>query len=62
LAAKPVYEFLDAPDNIGVNFREGTHGITSEDWSAILDFADQFLMKKGGTRKFDVIPPADKLP
>ena len=62
LAAKPVYDFLGASDNIGVSFRAGTHGMTSEDWSAILDFADQYLLKKGGTRKFDVLPPADQLP
>ena len=62
LGAKPVYEFLDADDNLGMNFREGTHGMTSADWSALLDFADQKLLKKEGTRKFDVIPPADKLP
>lgn len=62
LGAKPVYEFLDAGENLGLNFRSGGHGMTSEDWSALLDFADQNLLKKGGTRKFDVLPPADKLP
>jgi hypothetical protein len=36
--------------------------MTSEDWSALLDFADQKLLKKAGTRKFDIIPPADKIP
>lgn len=62
LSAKPVYAFLNANDNLGVSFREGTHGMTAEDWSALLDFADQYLLKKSGTRKFDVLPPADKLP
>jgi hypothetical protein len=62
LAAKPVYEFLDAEQNLGLNFRPGGHGMTSEDWSALLDFADQYLMKKGGTRKFDVLPPASQTP
>jgi hypothetical protein len=62
LAAKPVYDFLQVPDNLGVSFRAGTHGITSEDWSAILDFADQYLLKKGGTRKFDVLPAASDMP
>jgi len=62
LNAKPVYQFLGADQNLGQNFRAGTHGMTSEDWSALLDFADQFLLKKGGTRKFDVLPPADKTP
>lgn len=62
LGAKPVYEFLDAEQNLGVNFRAGGHGMTAEDWSAVLDFADQYLLKKGGTRKFDVLPPADQTP
>jgi hypothetical protein len=62
LNAKPVYQFLGADQNLGQNFRAGTHGMTAEDWSALLDFADQFLMKKGGTRKFDVLPPADQTP
>jgi hypothetical protein len=62
LAAKPVYAFLKADENVGLNFREGTHGMTSEDWSALMDFADQKLLKKAGTRKFDTIPSADKTP
>jgi hypothetical protein len=61
--AKPVYQFLLGSDqNIGVNFREGTHGMTSDDWSALLDFADQYLLMKGGARTFDQLPPADELP
>ena len=62
VAAKPVYQFLGVDQNLGQSFRAGTHGMTSEDWSALLDFADQFLLKKAGTRKFDVLPPADKTP
>jgi hypothetical protein len=62
LSAKPVYDFLGVPDNLGIHFRPGTHGITAENWSAILDFSDQYLLKKAGTRKFDVLPPKDQLP
>jgi hypothetical protein len=62
LTAKPVYDFLGMSDNIGVHFRQGTHGMTAEDWTAVLDFADQYLMKKGGSQKFDVLPPADQTP
>ena len=61
LGAKPVYEFLDADDCLGVHFRSGGHGMTAEDWSALLDFADQKLLKKEGNRRFDIIPPADQL-
>jgi hypothetical protein len=61
LAAKPVYAFLKAGNNLGLNFRAGGHGMTGEDWSALLDFADQKLLRKEGMRKFDVLPPADQL-
>jgi hypothetical protein len=61
LGAKPVYEFLKADENLGVHFRPGGHGMTTEDWSALLDFADQKLLNKEGKRAFDVLPPADQL-
>ena len=61
LGAKPVYAFLDADDCLGVHFRSGGHGMTAEDWSVLLDFADQKLLKKEGNRRFDIIPPADQL-
>ncbi len=61
LGAKPVYTFLKAEDNVGVYFRPGGHGMMPDDWSALLDFADQKLLKKEGTRKFDILPPADQL-
>jgi hypothetical protein len=57
-AAKPVYEFLHAPDNLGLNFRPGTHGMTADDWSALLDFADEKLRGKKANRTFDHLPPA----
>ncbi|HVT79859.1 MAG TPA: hypothetical protein VHM90_04320, partial [Phycisphaerae bacterium] len=60
-AAKPVFDFLKVPDHVGLSFRPGGHGMQAPDWSALLDFADQKLLKKPGDRKFDVIPPADEL-
>jgi hypothetical protein len=62
LGAKPVYELLGAPANLGVHFRAGGHGMNAEDWSALLDFADQKLLQKPGTRKFDVLPPRAATP
>lgn len=62
LGAKPVYEFLDAPDHLGQHFRPGGHGATEEDWTAIFDFADLYLLGKAGERRFDVLPPDDQLP
>lgn len=43
-------------------FRPGGHGATEEGWNAIFDFADQYLLGKPATRRFDVIPPAKDLP
>jgi hypothetical protein len=62
LGALPVYEFLGAEQNLGVSFREGGHGMTSEDWTNILDFADQYLLKKVGARNFHELPSDDQLP
>ncbi|MFB6343216.1 hypothetical protein ACE1ET_15930 [Saccharicrinis sp. FJH62] len=61
-SAQPVYEFLGVKDNLGMHFREGGHGMTMEDWNAILDFADQKLLHKPGNRVFNRIPSAEKLP
>lgn len=60
--AKPVYEFLGVPTNVGLHFREGGHGMNAEDWDAVLDFADQYLLGRDGTRRFDEPPPADQTP
>lgn len=62
LGAKPVYDFLGASQNLGVHFRPGGHGMNDEDWSALLDFADQKLLGKPGTRRFDVLPPREDTP
>jgi hypothetical protein len=61
LAAKPVYEFLHVPNHIGVTFRPGGHGMQASDWTALLDFADQYLRQKPGERKFDILPPVEAL-
>lgn len=62
LGALPVYEFLGVGENLGVHFREGGHGMYAEDWDALLDFADQYLLNKEGSRKFNVLPPEERLP
>ena len=53
LAARPVYDWLGVPENLGVNFRPGGHRLDPEDWRAILDFADQHLRGLKVDRKFD---------
>jgi len=57
LAAKPVYALLGVPDHLGIHFRPGPHRLASEDWTAILDFADQQLRGKDVGRHFDQLPP-----
>ncbi|AUX21861.1 uncharacterized protein SOCEGT47_023570 [Sorangium cellulosum] len=62
LGAQPLYDVLGVPEHLGLHFRPGGHGATAEDWNAIFDFADQYLLGKPGTRRFDVIPPREDTP
>ena len=58
LAAKPVYEFLDvSAERVGVNYEPHRHALTSDDWQAALDFADQQLRGIDHHRRFDQFPP-----
>jgi hypothetical protein len=43
LAAKPVYEFLHAPEHLDIHIRPGAHLLAPDDWEAILNFADHQL-------------------
>jgi hypothetical protein len=59
LAAREVYAWMGAADRIGLSFRaRGGHAQGSEDWEALLDFADRFLIAKpvGEGRRFDELP------
>jgi dienelactone hydrolase len=60
MGAKPVFDFLGAGDRLGINFREGRHALTDEDWKAVLDFADVKLRGMKAQRAFDQWP-ADAL-
>ena len=63
VAARELYRWLGIEQRIGIRYREGGHGHTLADWSALLDFADwQFFGKQAATQ-FDVnhfpeLPPA----
>lgn len=63
LAAKPVYAFLGvSTDREGVNFEPHRHALTSADWAAALDFADQQLRGMDHHRRFDQFPPESAPP
>jgi len=55
LAAKQVYDFLGAPDKIGIHYRQGKHEQNLEDWTALLDFADHLFFNKTVDTKFDAL-------
>ena len=58
LAARPVYAFLGVSvDRVGVNYEPHRHGLTADDWTAALDFADQQLRGIDHHRRFDQFPP-----
>ena len=52
-AARVVYDFLGAPDKIGLVFRPGGHEHGLKDWQALLDFADSRLLGRDVPRRFD---------
>ena len=52
-----MYEFLGVADKLGVNFRPGKHQLAKDDWTAVLDFADQQLRGMKVERRFDGFPP-----
>jgi hypothetical protein len=55
-AARPAYELLGAKDRLGVNYAKHGHAFTSDDWAALLDFADKYLFQKKIDRTFDRFP------
>lgn len=62
LAAKEVYRFLGAPEQVGIWFREGPHAHNEQDWSALLDFADSRFFGKPVETRFHTLafPEAEK--
>lgn len=53
LAAQPVYDFLGVPERNGMHFRDGGHDHETEDFLALLDFADWHLYGKQPTVEFN---------
>jgi hypothetical protein len=61
LAAEPAYELFEAKDKLGVNYAHHGHAFTVEDWTAIMDFADQHLLGKKSERTFNRFPTEQEL-
>jgi hypothetical protein len=64
-AAQVVYDYLGAPENIGIQLRPGKHAMTEADFKAMLDFADAQWRGKPGTARFDKVlfpKPAAAIP
>ncbi len=54
--AAPAYELLGARGRLGVHYANHRHGLTADDWAALLDYADQQLLGKPVARRFDQYP------
>ena len=53
MASREVFDFLGAPNNIGLHLREGGHSFSADDWRALLDFADRQLRGRHTTTQFE---------
>ncbi len=56
-AAWPVYEFLGARDNLGVNYANHGHAFTGDDYTAIMDIVDKTVFHKPIERTFTTFKP-----
>ena len=61
VAAQPAYELFGARDRLGVHYANHGHAFTSDDWSAMLDFFDRYLLGKNINRAFDRFPTEKEL-
>lgn len=60
LAAREVFRFLGAADNLGICYRDGGHAHGRPDWAAMLDFLDYRLRGQAPARLFDQGPQGQK--
>lgn len=54
--AEPAYALLGAAGRLGVNYAHHGHAFTDEDWTALMDFADQQLRGRKVDRDFHRFP------
>lgn len=62
LAAREVFEFLKAKEQMGIAWRAGNHEHNLRDWTALLDFADWRFFGKIPDRSFETLayPQSEK--
>jgi hypothetical protein len=62
-AAKKVYKWMGAANNIKMHWRTGGHAQGITDWLALLDFSDQYFYNKEVKSDLDINPyPTIKVP
>jgi hypothetical protein len=61
LAARPAYALFGAADRIGVHYSKHGHAFTTEDWTAMMDFFDKYLLGRKNNRTFDRFPSQKEL-
>ncbi len=61
LAARPAYALFGATDHLGVNYANHGHAFTADDWTAMMDFFDKYLMGKPVERTFSHFPTEKEL-
>ena len=63
VAAKKIYKWLGAEENIKMHWRTGGHAQGVTDWIALLDFCDFYFFNKNVESRFDIDPyPTIKIP
>jgi hypothetical protein len=52
IGATPAYALFGAADRLGVNYASHGHAFTADDWTAMMDFFDRYLLGKPTERNF----------
>jgi hypothetical protein len=53
-AARPIYALYgESPDRLGIHYSHHPHAFTTEDWTAMMDFADKHLRGMSSPQTFD---------
>jgi hypothetical protein len=61
MGARPAYALLGAANHLGVNYANHGHAFTAEDWTAMMDFFDKYLLGKPVDRTFTKVPTEKEL-